>query len=146
MFHMHTLSLRKLSVFLSVLPETLLWIKFSSSVTEPTGFLSVVLFWSDYSDQRQVLQSTPSRLWCVFVSSCLKMPELVCQQIHFCPSVIQPRYICSHIRERGLWVERGAWGSFSFGNGLGKHEGNVDRDNSTVKVLWRQIWENIKFK
>lgn len=87
--------------FPPLLLGTLLWIKFSSSMTDPTGSFSVVHFWSDYSDQRRMEQSTSFHLWCSFVSCCLKMPEPVCRQIHFFPSVIQTRHICSQISEWG---------------------------------------------
>lgn len=60
------------------------------------------------------------------------MPEPVCRQIQFFPSVIQPRYICRQISERGgLGAEREVLEVlFSFCNGLGEDEGNVGRDNS----------------
>lgn len=99
---MHTFTYKALqiNVFSLLLSETLLWIKFSC-MTAPTGSFSVVHFWSHYSDQRRMEQSTSFYLWCIFVSCCLKMPEPVCRQIQFFLSVIQTRYICSHISEHG---------------------------------------------
>lgn len=52
------------------------------------------------------------------------------------------------VRGGWLWAETGVLEvPLSFNNGLGKDEGNVDRDNSTiVKASRRQMWENTKFK
>lgn len=48
--------------------------------------------------------------------------------------VIQTRYICSQISESGgTVVQKEVFEvPFSFGNELGKDEGNVDRDNSII--------------
>lgn len=72
---------------------------------------SVVHFWSDYLDQRRMEQRTSSRLWCVFVSCCLKMPEPLCRQIQFFPLWSNPDTSVVRSVRRGLWVERGGvWG------------------------------------
>lgn len=152
LLHIHTLTSKALQISFSPpsLFEPLLWIKFSSSMTEPTGSFSVVHFWSHYSDQRRMELSSSYHLWCVFVSCCLKMPEPLCRQIHFffLPLWSKPGTSVVRSVRVGDCGERGVFElPLPFCNELGKDKGNVDRDNSTVvKVLWRQMWENTGFK
>lgn len=135
----------KLAFISPLLLETLLWIKFSSSMTEPTGSFSVVHF-----DHIILTRDGWNKaLLCIFVSCCLKMPEPVCRQIHFFfPLWSKPdTSVVRSVRVVDCGYRVLFELPFSFGNELGKDEGNVDRDNGTVvKVLWRQMWENTGLK